>query len=235
MSLSPQVSRAVLESYSPCFHLVTSLQQPQRLSVEDAEKLRRWVEEQLLDEKRRLISAGLPQNLVEEVQLPVVALLDEAMARQQGFRELWQPLSLAMYGHHTLGHQVFEHLTALRKDPATPVEVLTLYARTLVWGLQGEYAPDRLKALEQLQRALQDEIRLKAGTLPPMLAPVSGGRPVASQWVLRHSWSLAALFLTLLLGFGAFQLAFSLLASRSTERLGRVADKLDGVASQRAQ
>ena len=235
MSLDPKVSRAVLESYSRCFHLVTSLQQPQRLPIEDAEKMRQWVEQQLLDEKRRLIAAGLAQNLVEEVQLPVVALLDETAAKQQAFRDLWQPLSLTMYGHHTLGHQVFEHLSALRRDPATPVEVLTLYARALAWGLQGEFAPDRLQALEQLRRALQDELRLKAGTLPPMLPPISDGKAVAAQWVLRHSWSLAALILTLLLGFGAFQLAFTLLASRSAETLDRVADKLDGVANQRAQ
>lgn len=235
MSLSSSGRQAILEAYVNLFHIAASLSQRQNMTPGAMDKIRRQVEHALQEERRRLISATVPDALVEELQLAVVALVDEAVARQPSFREVWKPLSLQLYGHYRIGHQVFEHLNVLRRNPATPVEVLEVYARCLTWGLQGEYYPDRLEELSQLQLALQNELRMKQGALPSVIPPMGGERAAAGRWVLRHTWAAAGLVVILLLCWTAFQLGFYLLAKDASVHLARIADNLSGAADQRAR
>jgi type VI secretion system protein ImpK len=164
--------------------------------MDQAADLHAWAERQLREARRRLLGAGLDEAQVEDSQLPVVGLLDEA-ARL--FGERWPKLQYTLRGKAELGVVVFERLEALLTDPRTPIELLELYHLCLAWGFQGRYAAEqRLPELRIVARRLETEIHQTTGQ---RLALVShfGADPVISPPPPRLlSWQIAALALLVL-------------------------------------
>lgn len=128
-------------------------------------ELRNIASDQLRLARRQLLGAGIDEEVVHDVQLPVIALLDES-ANACG--EQWSKFGIEILRDVDLGVLVFDRLQKLQDSPRTPVEVLEIYARCLTFGLKGKYeALGRPQELRVVCRDLQDRIETRL-PVPPL-------------------------------------------------------------------
>lgn len=211
MSLAPQASRAVREAYLDLYLLAARFREG-NVKPPQVQRLRQGIEASLNAHRERLFRAGVPEQWVNEIQLPVIGLMDESARRSPtpGVADNWASIQFPFYGHENVGRISFEHLDKLRSDSDTPLEVLEVYMRVLAMGFQGEYAPHRLEDLKILNEGLRNELNRRVGKLPPISPHLErGGAIVETPSILRARWIVAlaagavlglAVLLTIMLG-----------------------------------
>jgi len=233
MSLTPAASRLFRESYLELFMVAGSLLSEKALAPDDAEHIRQYAVKLLEQNRQQLLMAGVPEGILHDTQRPLIAMLDEAAAQLAGFRDHWRSLSHQFYSHTRLGHEVFERLEVLRRDPDTPVELLELYGRCIAWGLQGQYSPDRLSALRDVHESLNRDISHRQGLLPPLIPPLeTSKRSDHSAWIVSPWWVAGLVLFSLLMVWGGLQCQFSEDVSRTSRDVGTASETLRGIANQ---
>lgn len=141
--------------------------------------LRDWARSQLRQERRRLQRLQVEESVLEDAQLAVIGLLDEAArSAPAAFATGWDPpLQQEYYKTTEAGTQVFERLGQILDDPLTPVELLELYERCLLFGFQGKYLlGDQASTWSAKLDELGEEIRRRRHDPPPW-APALLGLP----------------------------------------------------------
>jgi len=226
MALHSAASRRLRLSYVDVFIIVEGLREG-RFKPNLIPGIRQKAERLLNQERQELLAAGVPDIWLESLQMPFVALLDEA-ARHSSNQEIaaqWESLQYPLYRAENLGSRVFDELARVRSDPAVPVEVLEVYLRCFAAGFKGQYAPDRMHELGQLRDGLRHLVHQRMGEPPPLSTgfletiQVEAGAPM-----LRPYWPWATagaicLMVTLFTGFLGFREA-----DRAVEQLKRLED-----------
>jgi type VI secretion system protein ImpK len=114
-----------------------------RGSLPSAGELRATLEQQLSAMMKRATDAGIVPDDVIEAQYALVALIDEFLARMQGWPGLaeWRtkPLQLLRFNENTAGENFFRRLVTLEGQPHR-IHVLQVYWLCLAVGFQGRYA-----------------------------------------------------------------------------------------------
>jgi len=114
-----------------------------RASLPMAAELRANIEQQLSTMMERARSAGILVDDIIDAQYALVALVDEQLARAQGWpgQAEWRtkPLQLIRFNENTAGENFFRRLAMLEGQPHR-VHVMQVYALCLAVGFQGRYA-----------------------------------------------------------------------------------------------
>ncbi len=114
-----------------------------RSSLPMAGELRANIEQQLSTMMERARSAGILTDDIIEAQYALVALIDEQLARAQGWpgQAEWRtkPLQLIRFNENTAGENFFRRLAMLEGQPHR-VHVMQVYVLCLAVGFQGRYA-----------------------------------------------------------------------------------------------
>lgn len=219
MSFSPEASRAIREAYLDLY-LVASRFLEGHVKPAQVRAIRAQTEAAIKKQRESLFRSGIPEEWVNEVQLPVVGLMDESARRSPtpGVADSWQSLQYPLYGHEIVGRITFEHLEKLRLDTETPIEVLEVYMRCLAMGFQGEYAPHRLEDLKILNEGLRNELNRRFGKLPPLSPHLTTGSALTDMpHIIRPLW-IAALALVSVLTLGLVLTITLSLDARQTEK-----------------
>lgn len=172
-------ARALRTAYGELFVLAGRLRAGEIGRAQPA-GLRDWARSQLRQERRRLQRLQLEDAVLEDAQLAVVGLLDEAArSAPPGFAAGWDPpLQQEYYKSTEAGTQVFERLSQLLDDPQTPVELLELYERCLLFGFHGKYLlGDQAGSLGAKLDELGEEIRRRRPEPPPWAPALIGVSP----------------------------------------------------------
>lgn len=187
------------------------------------------LEQHLHEERKRLLALGVASPVLDDAQLVVIALMDEAAVKNRVVRERWKSLQLSFYGHTRAGEEVFRRLNTLRADPTTAPELLELYERCFQWGLQGRYGVGQEQELSTLRDSLKVDIhRRRQSQQQSSPDGIAGGRLVPeplgmvripAQQVLRARW-------TLLMGVLVLGLVWGGLRLRLSERLNAVSEQV---------
>ncbi|MFM7201053.1 MAG: DotU family type IV/VI secretion system protein [Myxococcota bacterium] len=218
MSFTPDGSRAIREAYLDLYLMAARFLEG-HVKPTQVRNLRAAAENGIKKTREQLFRAGIPEEWVNEVQLPVVGLLDESARRcpTPGVADQWQSLQYPLYGHELVGRISFEHLEKLRNDPETPVEVVEVYMRVLALGYQGQYSPHRLDDLKILNEGLRNELNRRMGKLPP-LSPHLGSSMGKTETppVLKPTW-IAAIALAAVLTLGMVLTIMLSLEARQAE------------------
>lgn len=225
MSFSPEASRAIREAYLDLY-LVASRFLEGHVKPAQVRAIRAQTELALKKQRETLFRAGIPEEWVNEVQLPVVGLMDESARRSPtpGVADGWQSLQYPLYGHEIVGRITFEHLEKLRADSDTPLEVLEVYMRCLALGFQGEYAPHRLEDLKILNEGLRNELNRRMGKLPPLSPHLATGSALTEvPHIIRPLW-IAGLALGTVLTLGLILTIMLSLDARQAEKQLRLMD-----------
>lgn len=164
-ALSPTAALALRRAYLDLFLLASRLMagagRPQ-----DALPLRDNAQRSLEQQRAQLLPAGVPESVVNEAQLAISCLLDEAAMRDRGFGASWPALQRPQQQDLSGGEAFFQHLAVLRQGG--PLELFEIYVRCVLLGFQGMYAPDRLRDLQILKDALRTELSGRLGAAPPL-------------------------------------------------------------------
>jgi type VI secretion system protein ImpK len=114
-----------------------------RGSLPSAGELRATLDQQLSAMMKRATDAGIVPDDVIEAQYALVALIDEFLARIQGWpgQAEWRtkPLQLLRFNENTAGENFFRRLISLEGQPHR-IHVLQVYWLCLAVGFQGRYA-----------------------------------------------------------------------------------------------
>lgn len=106
-------------------------------------ELRHSIEQQLALMMQHASQAGIPPEDIIDAQYAIVALIDEQLARAQGWQGQleWRskPLQLLRFNENTAGENFFRRLQVLEGQPHR-VHVLQVYVMCLAAGFQGRYA-----------------------------------------------------------------------------------------------
>lgn len=137
---------------------------------------------QLAAQRRTLMRADIHDQTIDDAELAVIALIDESaqLSADPGCAEKWMlsPVQYMRYGHTHLGRDFFVRLEVLRSRPDTPIALLELYLRGLIWGFEGRYReeqrPDDLRALRE---SLRIDVQHRLGSPPPLAAPLAAVQP----------------------------------------------------------
>lgn len=163
--------RSLREAYLDAFLVVGRLSDGQ-VHAEHAAAIRQRALRDVQQARQSMLADGVPEEWVDAVQGPVVALIDEIARRctPPGFEEGWSSMQFELYQRETLGREVFADLDKLRANKATPTPVLEIFARCLAYGLTGEYSGEKSKELRDVREGLANELSRRK-TTPSPLAP----------------------------------------------------------------
>jgi len=209
VSLSSEASEAMRKAYLEIYLLAGYLEDG-RIIASMADETRLQTETILQENRAELFRAGVPEKWVNEIELPLVGLIDEAARNSPvtGLKERWRPIQFRKFGHEEVGRVVFDHLKELRMSPDTPVEVLEVYARCISVGFRGIYAVIGEEGLRILEEGLRNELIRRLGTLPALSRHLSSGpdgqdgpRILEPRWIAAIA---GALVLLVALGMTAF-------------------------------
>lgn len=189
-SLSPEQSQAVRRADTGLLVLIGRIRAGQVTQPQLA-GLRVHLLSRLQEARWRLLGTGLGEAIVRDVQLPVLALLDEVALSVDPEWSLLQEEWLGTRDARGLARRRVEDLL---DAPQTPVELLEVYARGMAWGFLGQEvaAPGfRLRLRERIAESAPPVLAIDLLTpnrqrLPPPVPPL---------------WSIAGLCLALLFVF----------------------------------
>lgn len=157
-----------------------------------------------------LLKAGLGEDWLNCVQKPVVALIDESARRctVSGFGADWKSLASDIYGHENLGDEAFQDLEALRRRSDVPWDVLDLFSRCLLLGLEGQYLKNnRGQALIDLRRALERDLAQRRPPQTPLAPQLTGTQlGEAGPVVISPPWIVTSAVGVLVLVMGSLML-----------------------------
>lgn len=213
--LSHEASQALRVAWLDVLVVCARLGESQVMGV-SAEEVRGRILAQLKEGRSRLLLQRVPEGLVDRVQKPVVALVDESARRCQvgDFGMGWKPLAVEIYGHDRLGGDVFADIDRLRVEPQVPVEILEVFVRCLSLGMEGQLLSNQPQALKDLRESLVAEIRRRKGQEPPLCAALTQvGQSRAGAPILAPHWIVACALAMLL--FTAVVLSLLLRAETS--------------------
>ena len=162
--------------------------------------LRSTVEQQLSTMMDRARSAGvLPEDIVE-AQYAIVALIDEQLARVQGWpgQSEWRtrPLQLIRFNENTAGENCYGRLSRLEGQPHR-AHVLQIYFLCMAAGFQGRYAVAGGEGLAPIYDRVGARVAQASG--PDAVSP--HGEPREGRGILQREAPLVRL------GLGFFALA----------------------------
>lgn len=219
MSFTADGSRAIRESYLDLY-LVAARFLEGHVKPAQVRAIRAQTEASLKKQRDLLFRSGVSEEWVNEVQLPVVGLMDESARRSPtpGVADGWQSLQFPLYGHEIVGRITFENLEKLRANPDTPLEVLEVYMRCLAMGFQGEYAPHRLEDLKILNEGLRNELNRRMGKLPPLSPHLQTGSALTDMPHIIKPGYIAALALGSVLTLGLILTIMLSIDARQAEK-----------------
>jgi type VI secretion system protein ImpK len=148
------------------------------------DSLRSAVEQQLATMTERARSAGvLPEDIVE-AQYALVALIDEQLARVQGWpgQAEWRtrPLQLIRFNENTAGENFYGRLSRLEGQPHR-AHVLQIYFLCMAVGFQGRYAVARGEGLAPIYERVGARVAQASG--PDAISP--RGEPKEGRGILQ--------------------------------------------------
>ncbi len=166
---SSDQQRALSQAYSDLFMLIERLSRGS-LNHLPPLKVRNSAVTMLQRNRRALLAAGLPETMVNDLQVVIVATIDEVARRDTSddFADAWPSVMLALYERETIGQDVFPIISEFESSRKTPVEILSLieYCLTLgLWGHVGEENPEQLKVLHT---SLKNTIEARRPSSPPL-------------------------------------------------------------------
>src|SRR5580658_4675642 len=95
----------------------------------DPHMLRESALRSLEQQRAQLLAAAVPEYLVNEAQLAVACMLDEAAMRDRAFGAGWASLQAQQQVHLTGGEEFFKHLEVHRQNQRAPLEIFEIYVR----------------------------------------------------------------------------------------------------------
>ena len=162
--------------------------------------LRSTVEQQLSTMMDRARSAGILPEDILEAQYAIVALIDELLARAQGWpgQAEWRtrPLQLIRFNENTAGENFYRRLGVLEGQPHR-AHVLQVYFLCMAIGFQGRFAVSGGEGLAPIYERVG--VRVAEASGPDGISP--HGEPDEGRGLLRREAPL------LRLGLGFFALA----------------------------
>ncbi len=185
---------------------------PQLLPVDELQRRIAALFDQM---SRRFRDVGIPEEDATEVRYAISAFIDEQLFRiEWPGRPQWlsRPLQLLYFNENTAGEGFYDHLEALRRQPAK-ANVLQVYYLLLELGFQGKYAvrPEGARGVADVVR--DDVLRAVSPTeiVSPHAEPRDQLRTFAAQDkpVMAIAFGLLALavlvflLMKLMLVFGA--------------------------------
>jgi type VI secretion system protein ImpK len=145
---------------------------------------------------RRFREVGIPEEDSNEVKYAISAFIDEQLFRNEWpGRAQWlnRPLQLLYFNENTAGEGFYDHLEALRKQPAK-ANVVQIYYLLMELGFLGKYAvrPEGQRAIADTTRNEVLRRLLKSEVISPHAEPRdqgnrglgSGERPVVAIAVI---------------------------------------------------
>jgi type IV/VI secretion system ImpK/VasF family protein len=160
-----------------------------------ADALRAYAGEVLRKERHALLRAGVAEEICDEAQMAVIALLDESAqtSPERDFAERWlqSPLQHEYYHRSILGLDFFRRLEHRRSRSDTPLALLEFYLRCLAWNFQGYYRnQNQLDALRILRETLHSELRHRVGSPSPLPSPLVERTKLPSPLTTPAGWVL---------------------------------------------
>jgi type IV/VI secretion system ImpK/VasF family protein len=231
MNLSAEAAQALRTAHIELFWLAGQLRAGEIPGHRTLEA-RSFADATLRQKRKLLLRADVDDVIVSEIELAIVALLDESaqLSSAKECADTWMArlLQYEYYRHSNLGRDFFERLEILRQRADTPLPVLELFARCLAWGFEGRYREEnRLEDLRVLRDALRVELYHRLPR-PPLCLNMNerSERPkppplFTAPWVL----GLGAALL-LLLGGGLTGLLY-LRANATAESLKKLSGSAD--------
>jgi type VI secretion system protein ImpK len=130
----------------------------QGASAQNSEALKALCVKQIEHVRQSLRDAGLTQRSIDHISHAQCALLDETMlncAKDVAHAD-WasEPLQARFFNRHQAGEFLYEDMREVLREPASDLQVLTVFQRVLMLGFQGRYRdadhPERQQLLADL-------------------------------------------------------------------------------------
>lgn len=155
--------------------------------------------------RQQLKDAGVSEQSIQYILYAQCALLDESV-KGRGVQDdayfVWcnSPLQAHFFNTLDAGHQLYEHMRTVLREPAPDVAVLTCFHRVLMLGFQGSFSSPDVAEREQLVDQLS--ARVPAMTFSPTSPALSVGASRSRMSVWLRYWpvrlGLAACIVALL-------------------------------------
>lgn len=176
---------------------------------------------ELQEQRRILMRADLDDQSIDDVEMAVIAIVDESaqISPNRDCAEQWLASSLQYkrYRHTNLGRDFFVRLEVLRARPDTPLALLEIYMRCLTFGFEGKYREEkRIDDLRSLRESLQAELLHRMGTPASLSSPLEAISPPPPPAPIFSGFAVFGLATALVMFVGVLLTALLTINSSST-------------------